>query len=208
MDCERFREALSARLDGEDPGIDAAVLDRHLTACSRCRHWNRDVAALNRAVRITAAEAIPDLTPDILAALGREAPPARRWRYGDVVRVGLVLVAGLQLFLAGSDLFLSTERAEHVVHELGVFDLALAVGFLGAAWRPTRAYGMLPLLAALATGLAATAAVDTFEGRAVMVTEANHLLEIAGFSLVWLLTRRSPYGSAGRLLPTVSATPR
>ena len=32
--CERFREALSARLDREDPGMAEDVIDAHLAGCA------------------------------------------------------------------------------------------------------------------------------------------------------------------------------
>ena len=38
-DPDRWRSALSARLDGEDPGIGDVLLDRHLRRCGECGRW-------------------------------------------------------------------------------------------------------------------------------------------------------------------------
>ncbi len=185
MDCDRFQEALSARLDGEDPGVADAALDRHVMGCSACRAWVASAATLNRAVRIAPAEAIPDLTAGILAA-ARPAPqrPARgaRWALG--------LVGALQLVLAVPVLLLGADGAPvHVARELGSLDLALAVGFLLAAWRPQRAWGMFPLVAVLVASLAVTAGVDLAEGHAAASRELVHALDLAGLVLLWLVAR-------------------
>jgi len=68
-----------------------------------------------------------------------------------------------------------------------VWDLALAIGFVFAAWRPLRAVGMLPFAAALSGGLVLTAVIDVVSGRAVMLTETTHLLELVGTALLYLL---------------------
>lgn len=78
MDCDHIREALSARLDGEDPGADPEVLDRHLGGCAACTDWSQDLQVLHRLVRVRPAEAVPDLTAAIVAA----APAALRTTAG------------------------------------------------------------------------------------------------------------------------------
>ena len=64
----------------------------------------------------------------------------------------------------------------------------LAVGFLFAAWRPLRAVGLLPFVAALAAGLVGTTIMDVMNRRAVALVETTHLLELVGALLLWLLT--------------------
>jgi predicted anti-sigma-YlaC factor YlaD len=191
MDCERFRDAISARIDGEEPGVDAAMLERHLRFCFSCRQWESDATALSRTVRVRPAETVPDLSSLILAVIAQEpGAPRRPGRTPAMARLGLVLIGVLQLLLAGPDLLSGSGHGRtHALHELGSFDIALAVGFLFAAWRPVRAYGLLPLVAMLAAGLGATAIVDISEGYASSLTETMHLLELAGFLLVWLLSR-------------------
>lgn len=71
-------EALSALIDGEDPGMDRAVLDSHATRCADCRRFRAGAEALSRRVRVRPAEAVPDTTAAILAALPGGLPPVRR----------------------------------------------------------------------------------------------------------------------------------
>jgi predicted anti-sigma-YlaC factor YlaD len=39
MDCDRAREAISARIDGEDPGVPGDAIEAHLETCASCRGW-------------------------------------------------------------------------------------------------------------------------------------------------------------------------
>jgi predicted anti-sigma-YlaC factor YlaD len=194
MECERYRNALSAGLDGEETGVEPAVLERHLAGCPACRLWANEVATLTRAVRVSSADPIPDLTSAILAAIGRETAQADWREKVRALRIGLAVLAVMQLAMASYDLFLG---GSHTLHELGSFDAALAVGFLCAAWRPVRAYGMLPLMGALVAGLGVTTAIDITEGHAVAFTESSHLYELAGFALLWILARAAARPDGG-----------
>lgn len=69
MPCDTFREALSARLDGEAPGLDDADVDRHLRTCRACTAWADELDTLHRMVRVREAEQVPDLTAAILGRL-------------------------------------------------------------------------------------------------------------------------------------------
>ena len=66
-------------------------------------------------------------------------------------RWALFVVALTQLVLAAPALLLGEDAGAtvHVARELGSFDVALAVGLLVAAWQPARAWGLLPVIAAL-----------------------------------------------------------
>ena len=197
MECERYRHAISARLDGEDSGIDGATLAGHLATCSGCRNWEADVVGLTRSVRVASADPIPDLTPSILAAIGRE--PVHSRLDPTPLRWGLVAVAAVQFVFALSTLWFGANGVTgHLTREVGSFDLALGVGFLFAAWRPSRAYGMLPLVGALVACLAVTTAVDLTEGRAGAGGEAAHLLDLVGLAFLWLVTRTPVAHSGGR----------
>jgi predicted anti-sigma-YlaC factor YlaD len=74
--------------------------------------------------------------------------------------------------------------------------VALAVGLLVAAWQPARAWGLLPVAAALAAVMAGTAAIDLVDGTATSVGEAHHLLDLAGVAFLWLVARDARTGSA------------
>src|SRR5205085_6412835 len=75
------------------------------------------------------------------------------------VRLGLVLVGIAQLVLAVPSLVFGADEGApvHIAHEAGSWDLALAVGFLFAAWRPLRAVGLLPFVVVLSACLGITA---------------------------------------------------
>ena len=72
MDCENYRLGISARLDGEDAGIDDATLAWHLASCEPCRRYESEAIALTRATRVVAAQPAPDLAPTIMAAINAE----------------------------------------------------------------------------------------------------------------------------------------
>jgi predicted anti-sigma-YlaC factor YlaD len=195
MECARYQHAISARLDGEDAGIDAATLAGHLATCSACRNWEADVVSLTRSVRVASADPIPDLTPAILAAIGQEPAPSRL--DPTALRWGLAAVALVQFVMAISTLLFGTNgMTGHLTRDVGSFDLALAVGFVYAAWRPFRAYGMLPIVGALVACLAVTTTVDLTEGRAGAGAEAAHLLDLIGLAFLWLVTR-TPVANIG-----------
>jgi len=90
MGCHRYEEALSARVDGEDLGMAEEALDRHVAGCARCRRWAAEGAAITGRLRVRPAEAVPDLTQSILAALSveREALTGVSRGVGAEVRAG------------------------------------------------------------------------------------------------------------------------
>src|SRR4051794_25338824 len=104
MPCPRFREAISARLDGEALGMPAADLDVHLARCAACPDWPAQAGLVTRRARRAAAPAVPDLTATVLAALPRELPgvaAAARSRVVDTgLRLALLVVGAAQAGLA------------------------------------------------------------------------------------------------------------
>lgn len=197
--CERFRVAVSAGLDGEDPGLPDVAVEAHLARCLGCRRFAAEAAELDRVVRLrpVAADEPTDRTRDILLAIGAQQPPgpARRG-WWLVARIGLVLVAVLQLVHGLPDLLVVGHGGDgtHLVRELGAFDVALAVGFAVAGLRPARAAGLLPVVAALVAGLTLAVGVDLVHDRVTPAAEIRHVLELAGVALLWIL-RRPPDGT-------------
>lgn len=191
MRCEDVRTGLSARLDGEDAGVPDQLLDRHLESCSACRAWLDGAAAASRRLRVRAAEPQHDLVPAVLARLSDPAVHGRPSR--PLARLALVATAVLQLVLSLPALLYGQEphAGLHVAREVGATDVALAVGVLAAAWRPWRAAGMLPVVAALAVGLSATTVIDVLGGKVPAAAEVPHLLALVEAALLWRL-RRSP----------------
>jgi predicted anti-sigma-YlaC factor YlaD len=172
-------------MDGEDLGIEPDQLNHHLATCTACRNWEADAVSLARAVRVHSADEIPDLTAGILASIGREPAPARRGI--GALRVALGVVALFTIFLNAQDLFFA-DYLGHTTRELASFELALGVGFAAAAWRPVRAYGMVPLVGAFMVMLVAGTAAngDSF---GEMITEGVHALQVAGALLITGLSR-------------------
>jgi predicted anti-sigma-YlaC factor YlaD len=199
MRCDDIREAVSARLDGEElpVGVDAAAVDRHLATCTACAAHAAAAERLHRQVRVRSAEPVPDLVGPIMAAAPDLGRPAREWP-----RYALLAVALTQLVLALPALLLGDDPGAsiHVARELGSFDVALAVGLLWAAWQPRRAAGLLPMAAALAGTLIVTAVLDAGRGQAPVLGEAHHVLDLCGVALLWLVA--NPTRMLGRLLPS------
>src|SRR5690242_5208103 len=99
MACERWREMLSAQLDGEDDPAGRGLVDEHLAGCAGCREWLDRAATVNRLTR-TAVGVAPDLSSAILAAL----PPVtvvqkRRFPVVVALYVALAAVGAVQLIL-------------------------------------------------------------------------------------------------------------
>ena len=103
-----------------------------------------------------------------------------------------IVVTVPQLIL-GSD----REAPIHVAHEMGSFDLALAIGLLVAAWQPARARGMHILVGAIALLLVGTATVDLLAGRTSPADELPHLLALAGWALMYRIAELAPSGEGG-----------
>ena len=210
MDCENYRLGISARLDGEDAGVDDATLAWHLANCESCRRYQSEAMALTRAARVIAAQPVPDLAPTIMAAINAERAATSRRFDPQALRAGLIALAVVQMILALPVLLLGRDAGApvHIAREVGSFDFALAVGFLFVGWRPVRAYGMLPLVAALVACLAVTTTVDLARGTATLLGESAHLLDLMGLASVWELARADgpprPHGQPGRgrLTPT------
>ncbi|WP_246063849.1 zf-HC2 domain-containing protein [Blastococcus colisei] len=104
MPCTPFREAVSARIDGEALEMPSRELDDHLAACPDCAAWAGEAARVSRRVRLVPAPPVPDLTAAVLSALPRELPgaaAAARARLADsALRLALVAVGVAQAALA------------------------------------------------------------------------------------------------------------
>ena len=192
--CERWIEAASADLDGELSPVEAAALQAHLDGCTACRHEAEQLRILHRGVRLRPAEAVPDLSARILAVAN---PP--RAGHGEWIRLSLLVVALTEVVLAVPPLLGRTGgTAVHTARHLGSLELAFALGLVYVAWRPVRAFGLLPMAGALALAFTTTAFFDVALGRAPAAGEAHHVLDIVGVALLWLLAGAPrPWGRRG-----------
>jgi predicted anti-sigma-YlaC factor YlaD len=182
--CRQTREVWSAHLDGEATALERRAAERHLDGCPECAAWCDRTGALARRSRVRPADPVPDLAAEILARVHPTRPGK-----GDWVRNLLAIIGLTQLLLALPALVLGDESTApvHTARHLGAMTVALAIGFVYCAWRPERAYGMVPVAAAMAATLLATGLLDVFRGDAPALGESSHVLEMAGFGLVWAL---------------------
>lgn len=187
--CEPFRDALSAIADGEVAPVGEDVLQTHVRGCARCRRFAAASDDLARRLRVAPAEPVPDLTASILAAV--DSPDVARSRARFAQLRGLLGLVGItQLLLAVPTLVAAGALATHVTREVGVFEVALAIGFVVVARRPARAGGLLPVAAVVAALVTVTSLGDVVAGTTSLWQESTHLLEVAGTGLLWALDRR------------------
>jgi predicted anti-sigma-YlaC factor YlaD len=207
MDCDSIREAISASLDGEDAGIPADVTRAHLNGCPACGDWLERQHALTRRARLSGYALDHDLTARVVGALPASAP---RPSWVPVARrAALALVAAGQLAITVPLLLFGHDREAglHAAHELGSFDMALAIAFTVGALRPRLSSGLAWPCCVAALGLVGTAAADIVAGQTFGADEAQHLLAVAGALLLFWQSR----ALSSRTIPadpvTVTAAP-
>jgi predicted anti-sigma-YlaC factor YlaD len=186
-----FREALSARMDGEPLGMPASELDGHLSACPACAAWADDAARVTRRARLAPAPSVPDLTASVLAALPRELPgmaaAARSRVVGTAVRLLLLAVGVAQAGLAWPVLATGVGAMSapvHMARESGAWNLAVGAAFLAVAAAPRLAAGALPFLGTFAVLLVPVTLADLGAGHVHVERAVGHLLVLAGVALV------------------------
>jgi predicted anti-sigma-YlaC factor YlaD len=202
MPCHPFREAISARLDGEPLGMPARELERHLDTCSACAGWSDEASLVTRRARLASAPAVPDLTGAVLAALPRELPgvaaAARRQLVDTGLRLALLAVGVAQAGIAWPVLVTGAgamAAPTHMTHETGAWNLAVAAAFLAVAAAPRLAAGALPFLLSFAALLVPVTLADLGAGHVHADRALTHLLLVAGVVLVsvgayWRRSRR------------------
>ncbi|MGX7678257.1 zf-HC2 domain-containing protein [Jatrophihabitans sp. DSM 45814] len=198
MTCERYREAASARLDGEPLGVSATALEHHLATCVDCAAWLETASRLGRSLRVT-GHTPPDLTDAILGQV--VLPAARVGRYRRRLRLGLAILGFVQWALAMPALFgddVGMAMSMHASHESAAWNLALGASFLAVAIKPIRAAGTLPILATFVAVLTAFSIPDVAAGDVAPERLASHAGVVLGLLLVVLMSRSQ------RLLPPVA----
>jgi predicted anti-sigma-YlaC factor YlaD len=175
---------VSAAADDELHLHEQQVLDTHLAGCPACRAHAERIAALTRSVRLRSAGAEAEFVARVMA----RSRPARLGR-GGWLRPALawcaIVIAGQSVrpLVLGEIAGTPTHIARHV----GASGLALAIGLLYAAWRPHRAFGLLPFVAALAGTTLLSAILDTVTGSRSAMAEMFHVSELAGLVLLWMV---------------------
>jgi predicted anti-sigma-YlaC factor YlaD len=189
-DCEQWVEAISARADGEDPGVDGRLLDAHLATCASCRAFEAVIGDDRRQVAVHEAEVMPDLSTRV-SKLTALADRASAW---GAVRALLALVALEVIVLALPALVLGEgEQHVHEARHLGAFSVAYGVALLVVVVRPARARTVLPVAAVLGGALFITAVIDLVSGNVPLLNETSHLPELVSVVLIWLLATPGPH---------------
>lgn len=212
MNCARYREAASARLDGEPLGLSAAALEHHLATCLDCARWLATAERAGRSLRISATVP-PDLSAQILTTV--VLPHRRLARRERLVRSGLLVLGFIQWALAMPALF-GQNMAEHAMamgthaaHESAAWNLAMGASFLAVAVKPARSSGTLPILATFVGVLSVLSIPDLVSGQVEPARLASHLGVLAGLVLVALLSRAqklpSPSMTASEPVPARAA---
>lgn len=205
MDCDSIRAAISAGLDGEDPGVPDGGVEAHLAGCPACRAWQERAHAVTRRIRLGGYALDHDLAPRVVAAL----PAPRRQRRAVVQRAGLLAAALAQLAITVPLLVYGHDHdaGVHAARELGSFDLALGIAFAVGALRPALSAGLAWPCGIAALGLAGTAIAGLIAGQTVGADEALHLVAVTGAALLsWQARTLSgqPAGQAAAALPASS----
>jgi predicted anti-sigma-YlaC factor YlaD len=202
MGCDAAREAMSALLDDEASPCDPGALAEHVADCPPCQDWREAAHLVTRRSRLTLALPVPDGTERILAAVHADRaarPSPRHARTARLARTGLAAAA-----LAHSVIFVPAligragpQVPPNASHELGVFNLALAVGLLAAVIRPAWARAMLPLVGATALFLTVSSLCDAARGETTLQHELPHLITVAAALFLALLARAEDAGRDG-----------
>jgi predicted anti-sigma-YlaC factor YlaD len=188
MNCETARYALSAMLDGEPATADPVDVEAHIEGCANCQAWRETVHELTRRARLVPASESIIPSREVLEHLRRTAAPRARHDV-DALRIALVVVALLQL---GLTLPLLLFGRNDLVRDFGGSDMALFVGFLIAALRPTRASVISPVVGTAAGLLVVMALIDLIGDRTTLLAESPHAVAFAGWLLVMRIGRLAP----------------
>jgi predicted anti-sigma-YlaC factor YlaD len=231
MACERWREMLSAQLDGEDEPADRVRTDEHLSGCADCRQWLDRAAEVNRLTRTGPVVSVPDLSDAVLAALPPgPAAPARRARWATALHVALGAVGAVQLVLGLAQVGSGTPGGDHahpgvglaatpghLWHESAAWNVAVGAGFLFIALRRTRPTGLVPMLTAFVGMLLLLSVNDLTVGRVDAARLVSHGFVIGGYLIVVALSRvtagppvppgERSAGSGWRVRPDDAGTP-
>jgi predicted anti-sigma-YlaC factor YlaD len=191
MPCLPYREAVSARFDGEPLGMPEPALDQHLAACAGCAGWAEQAARVTRRMRLAPAPVVPDLTGAVLAALPDELPgtaaAARSRLAGTALRLALLAVAVAQAGLAWPVMASGSaamSAPQHLTNEAAAWNLALAAAFGAVAAAPRLAAGALPFLGTFAVLLGSVTVADLAAGHVHADRAVAHVLLLAGVALV------------------------
>ena len=198
LDCDTAREFISASADGELDTHNERRLGVHLDGCVECTAYAERVASLTRSVRLRPLEASPQFVDRVLARSATARLGRGAWLRPALAWCGIVLAVQAVPPLVFAEL---DGAATHVARHVGASALALAIGFLFVAWRPQRAAGLLPFVAALLATTLVGAVLDTVNGERSALAEATHLAELVGLVLLWMVAGSPGWERLRSLVP-------
>jgi predicted anti-sigma-YlaC factor YlaD len=182
--CEQVREILSARADGEADQHEIDLADEHLGRCADCTSFAAEMHRLDQLVRIRPAEAVPNLVGSVTASVRPAHLGRGGWLRPALAWVAVVMLAqSLPALLFGQ----AAGTSPHLARHLGAFGAALAIGFAYAAWKPHRAFGLLPFTVALVATTIISVVADVATGARTPIAELIHLTELVGLVMLWMV---------------------
>jgi predicted anti-sigma-YlaC factor YlaD len=182
--CLDARVLISAAADDELRGDELRALELHLEGCPECQARADAVAKLTRSIRLRSAA----LEGEFVRRVVSRSRPARLGR-GGWLRPALAWL-GIVIAIESTRPLVFGEidgTPTHIARHLGASGLALAIGMIYAAWRPHRAFGLLPLVTALLATTLLSTLLDTVDGDRSVLSEAYHVLELAGLVVLWMV---------------------
>lgn len=189
MDCDTVRAEISSAID-EGLALSPAA-GEHLAGCRHCDEWQEQAHRLRRAtLRPVGAAPTPHPDPLVLPSRFR----LHRWLRLALAWTGILLVS----WNATTVIAAGTGAAIHLERHQAAFSVALGLSFLFVAWRPDRAYGMVPFAMTFTVALSFAAVFDLVHGTSTLPRESRHLIELAGLGLLWVLGAAAGPSRRGR----------
>lgn len=208
MNCAAAREALSALLDDEDPGVDPDAVRAHVDDCPDCVRWYEDAERLGRPLRVSPVE---ETGPDIAEAILQQVELPRRGRWRRPLRTALIVAAVAQLCVGLAAVFEplampGMNDMAHMNHEEAAFNLAIGVVLLIVGINPRAARHHLPMLAILVGVLGISSVFDLAQDAVEWARLATHIPVLLGLVLTAALRGphpdRGPERHANSVLPS------
>ncbi len=169
---------------------EAERLETHLAGCTACSTYAAQVAGLTRAARVRVAQHEPVFVARVMGG----ARPARLGR-GGWLRPAIAWCGLLVAYHSLRPLVFGEVDGvqSHLARHAGASGAALAIGLMFVAWKPHRAFGMLPLVSALVATTMIGTLLDGATGVAHAWDETAHLAEITGLVLLWMIAGSPGY---------------
>ena len=178
VECDSARAGISVVID--EGTMPSPELQQHLDGCADCRAWQDRAHRLRRST-------LRSVSDNAHTAIELSRLPDRfrlhRWLRFALAWTGVLLIGWnlVDMFAPGSGTAIHLERHQ------AAFSVALGFAFLFVAWRPDRAYGMVPFAATFTLALSISALIDLANGASTLLRESLHLVELAGLGMLWVL---------------------